>query len=82
MEFLHNFFAPTITSKQWRLNVHDWIRSLTMAILSGLLEMAYEMIKATAFSFSWSAVGHAVALATFTYLFKNFATSGVPKVEA
>lgn len=79
MEVLRKFFAPATTSEQWSLNVHDWMRSLTMAILTGVTEMGYEMFKADTFSFHWSTIGHAVGVATFAYLVKNFATPAAPK---
>lgn len=79
-EILHHFFSPATTSEQWRLNIKDFARGLTMAVISGITEVGYEIAHAEKFVLDWSVVAHAAGVATFAYLVKNFVTpSAAPK---
>lgn len=79
MEFLKNFFAPGSTSEQWKLDVQDFRKGITMAVLTGITTWAGEMTSKAQFVFDWTAVWHAATAAAVAYLLKNLMTPGVPK---
>lgn len=74
MGIFKNFFAPGSTSEQWKLNVQDFRKGITMAVLTGITAWAGEMTSKGQFLFDWTSIWHAAAAAAIAYLLKNLAT--------
>lgn len=79
LEKIHIFFSPDTTSDQWKLNVRDFARSLTVAILAGITTVAGESMSRGTFVLDWTTVWHTAAASAVAYLLKNFFTPAAPK---
>lgn len=79
MEFLHQFFAPGSTSDQWKLNVQDFKKGFTMAVLGAIILSADHMVEQKVFTIGWGAVWQGALTGGLGYLVKNFATPAAPK---
>lgn len=78
MGLLKSLFAPGSTSEQWKLNATDFLKSITMYVLSAVVTVVGESVANGAFVFDWPTIWHAASAAAVAYLIKNLATKPAP----
>lgn len=61
-----------VTSKQFSLNVKDFLRGLLMAVGSGVLTFIYTSVEAGGLEFDFKAIGKVAVITAITYLAKNY----------
>jgi len=66
--------ATTTTSKQFWLNARDLIRALIYAMISPVIPIVLQSMKAQAWVFDWTAIWHTAVGAGVTYLATKFFT--------
>jgi hypothetical protein len=74
LELLRKFFSPGSTSEQWKLNVHDFTKGFTMAVLGAIVASVGNMIDKEIFTIDWTTIWHGAATGSIAYLAKNLAT--------
>ena len=60
------------TSKQFRLNVPDWVKAFIVAAISPVVPILLSSLNAGTFTVNWKEVGTTALAAGIAYLAKNF----------
>lgn len=66
-------------SKLWRLSTNDFVKGLIVAVLSGVLTLILDLLKAGSV-INWSQIGTVALIAMLSYLLKNFGTDSRGKI--
>ena len=59
----------------FKLDIHDLIKGLYMAVIGAVIGLIYPIIQSGSFHFDWAAIWHAALTAAGGYLLKNLFTN-------
>jgi len=64
--------ATTTTSKQFSINVNDFLKGLIVAVVSPVFTVLIDSLNQGTLNFNWKAIGITALSALLAYLTKNF----------
>lgn len=66
--------AITITSKQFSINISDFLKGLIVAVISPVFTTLITSLNAGSFNVDWKDIGITASVAFLSYILKNFLT--------